>query len=87
MFVSWNIYFQAIEMSDTPVPDMICLCGRIYKDKFVQSEYQDQDALKHATEWYEFNFITQGQHMQDFLKLFMCLRAAVTKILIFHVDV
>lgn len=45
------ICFQAIDKSETQVPDMICLCGRIYKDKFVDSDYSNQDDLNNAISW------------------------------------
>jgi hypothetical protein len=44
-------YFQAIKASDNPVPDMLCLCGRIYKDKFMDSQYEDKEALNNAIKW------------------------------------
>ncbi len=43
--------FQAIDASESPVPDMLCLCGRIYKDKFMESNYEDKEALECAIEW------------------------------------
>uniref|UniRef100_A0A914I5K0 Protein kinase domain-containing protein n=1 Tax=Globodera rostochiensis TaxID=31243 RepID=A0A914I5K0_GLORO len=33
-------------------PDVICLAGRVYKDKFISSNYEDRQALDKAIEWY-----------------------------------
>ncbi|XP_026813984.1 mitogen-activated protein kinase kinase kinase 15-like [Rhopalosiphum maidis] len=54
---------QLIELSLTKneglIPDLICLYGRIYKDKFVESIFEDKDALTNAIYWYKKGFEMQ----------------------------
>ena len=42
---------ELLKQQENQVPDFLCLCGRIYKDKFVESDYSDNESRDQAIYW------------------------------------
>uniref|UniRef100_A0A6I8Q400 mitogen-activated protein kinase kinase kinase n=1 Tax=Xenopus tropicalis TaxID=8364 RepID=A0A6I8Q400_XENTR len=54
-----HVMLQVLQACDHPAPDMFCLCGRIYKDMFLDSDYKDTKSRDSAIEWYRKGFELQ----------------------------
>ncbi|XP_035168794.1 mitogen-activated protein kinase kinase kinase 6 [Oxyura jamaicensis] len=47
-----SVLLPAVERGDGAAPDLLCLCGRIYKDTFISSSFTDTRARDQALYWY-----------------------------------
>ncbi|XP_035418204.1 mitogen-activated protein kinase kinase kinase 6, partial [Cygnus atratus] len=47
-----SVLLPAVERGDGAAPDLLCLCGRIYKDMFISSSFTDTRARDRALYWY-----------------------------------
>uniref|UniRef100_A0A8C6FP92 mitogen-activated protein kinase kinase kinase n=1 Tax=Moschus moschiferus TaxID=68415 RepID=A0A8C6FP92_MOSMO len=54
-----QIMLQVLQCCDHPAPDMFCLCGRIYKDIFLDSDCEDDASRDSAIKWYRKGFALQ----------------------------
>ncbi|KAM9320274.1 mitogen-activated protein kinase kinase kinase 15 [Gastrophryne carolinensis] len=54
-----SVMLQVLQACDHPAPDMFCLCGRIYKDMFLDSDCKDTKSRDSAIEWYRKGFELQ----------------------------
>ncbi|KAL1286802.1 MAP3K15 [Ovibos moschatus] len=54
-----QVMLQVLQSCDHPAPDMFCLCGRIYKDIFLDSDCKDDASRDSAIEWYHKGFALQ----------------------------
>nr|XP_033804125.1 mitogen-activated protein kinase kinase kinase 15 isoform X1 [Geotrypetes seraphini] len=54
-----QVMLQVLQACDHPAPDMFCLCGRIYKDMFLDSDCRDTESRDSAIEWYRKGFELQ----------------------------
>ncbi|XP_044297334.1 mitogen-activated protein kinase kinase kinase 15 isoform X2 [Varanus komodoensis] len=55
-----QVMLQVLQACDHPAPDMFCLCGRIYKDIFLDSDCKDTSSRDRAIEWYRKGFELQS---------------------------
>ncbi|ELK29208.1 Mitogen-activated protein kinase kinase kinase 15 [Myotis davidii] len=70
-----QIMLQVLQNCDCPAPDMLCLCGMIYKDIFLDSQCKDNASRDSAIEWYRKGFELQSS-LYSGINLSILLRAA-----------
>ncbi|KAK1885070.1 Mitogen-activated protein kinase kinase kinase 15 [Dissostichus eleginoides] len=54
-----EVMLQVLQSCEHPAPDMFCLCGRIYKDIFLDSDCKDTINRDNAIQWYRKGFELQ----------------------------
>lgn len=54
-----SVILETLNSQENQAPDLLCLAGRIYKDKFVESDYEDMESRDQAISWYRKGFEVQ----------------------------
>ncbi|XP_061613917.1 mitogen-activated protein kinase kinase kinase 15 isoform X2 [Phyllopteryx taeniolatus] len=54
-----RVMLHVLQSCEHPAPDMFCLCGRIYKDIFLDSDCKDTKNRDNAIQWYRKGFELQ----------------------------
>lgn len=67
--------------------DITCLCGRIYKDKYMESNCQDQHSFEKTIEWYRKGFeashtVLYVEQLEN-MSLILCFSSAGINLLFF----
>uniref|UniRef100_A0A670YDK6 mitogen-activated protein kinase kinase kinase n=1 Tax=Pseudonaja textilis TaxID=8673 RepID=A0A670YDK6_PSETE len=54
-----SVLLPLVEKPEGVAPDLYCMCGRIYKDMFIDSEFTDTEKRDKAFFWYHKAFLTE----------------------------
>ncbi|KAJ6663373.1 hypothetical protein lerEdw1_009452 [Lerista edwardsae] len=54
-----SVLLPLVEKPEGAAPDLYCMCGRIYKDMFIDSGFTDAEKRDQAFHWYHKAFLTE----------------------------
>ncbi|XP_042296301.1 mitogen-activated protein kinase kinase kinase 6 [Sceloporus undulatus] len=54
-----SVLLPLVERPEGAAPDLYCMCGRIYKDMFIDSSFSDAEKRDQAFYWYHKAFLTE----------------------------
>lgn len=76
-----RVMLQVLQSCEHPAPDMFCLCGRIYKDIFLDSDCKDTKNRDNAIQWWEHTEINASySHLIVSLCVFICISSSTCQV-------